>query len=214
MAEYEALVEKVTRLVIEQLRLLSEHPYQIPVGISARHIHLERAHVEALFGTGYRLTPMKPISQPGQYASEETVEVIGPKGKPVKLRVLGPERKHTQVEVSLSDSRNLGIIPPVRASGDIAGTPGIKIRGPQGEIEIKEGVIIPDRHVHMTPEEARWYGVENGERVRVAVPGNKGGIMNKGIVRVSERCSLDFHIDTDDATAFQLTQGQMVEIIK
>lgn len=214
MAGYEALVEKVTRLVIEQLRLLSEHPYQIPVGISARHIHLERAHVEALFGTGYRLTPMKPISQPGQYASEETVEVIGPKGKPVKLRVLGPERKHTQVEVSLSDSRNLGIIPPVRASGDIAGTPGIKIRGPQSEIEIKEGVIIPDRHVHMTPEEARWYGVENGERVRVAVPGNKGGIMNNVIVRVSESCSLDFHIDTDDANAFQLTQGQMVEIIK
>jgi putative phosphotransacetylase len=183
MEDYTSVVGRVATLVMEQLQLLEEDPYQVPVGVSARHIHLEREHIDALFGPGYQLTPKKALSQKGQYASEETVEVLGPTRKPLKLRVLGPERKQTQVEVSLSDSRNLGMIPPVRTSGDIAGTPGIRIRGPKGEIEVKEGVIIPDRHIHMTPE-------------------------------VSEKAALDFHIDTDDANAFQLHQGQMVRIRK
>jgi putative phosphotransacetylase len=214
MEDYTAIAEQVAQLVMEQLQLLEKDPYQVPVGVSARHIHLERRHLDALFGEGYQLTPFKALSQPGQYASEETVEVIGTKGKPVKLRVLGPERKHTQVEVSLSDSRNLGIIPPVRTSGDVSGTPGIKIRGPKGEIEIDEGVIIPDRHIHMTPEDARWYGVKNGEKVQVAGGGSKGGILDQVVIRVSETAALDFHIDTDDANAFQMHQGQMVRIIK
>jgi putative phosphotransacetylase len=114
----------------------------------------------------------------------------------------------------LSDSRNLGIIPPVRTSGDILGTPGIRIRGPLGEIEVNEGVIIPDRHVHMTPGDARWFGVKNGERVRIAVEGEKGGMLDQVVVRVSETSALDFHIDTDDANAFQLHQGQLVRVIK
>lgn len=214
MDEYAALVNKVTKLVMEQIRELTEHPDHVPVGISARHIHLERAHVEQLFGQGYRLTPMKDISQPGQYACEETVEVIGPKEKPLKMRVLGPERKDTQIEVSLSDSRILGMIPPVRSSGDIVGTPGIRIRGPKGEIEVPQGVIIADRHIHMTPEDARWYGVTNGQRVRVLIDGQRGGVMDHVIIRVAPTCSLDFHIDTDDANAFQLRQGQMVQILK
>jgi len=214
MDKQEELIERVTQLVLEQLKLLEEHPTSVPVGVSARHIHLERKHVEALFGKDYHLTPMKYLSQPGQYASKETVEVIGPKGKPVKMRVLGPERAKTQVEVSLSDSRSLGIIPPVRTSGDVNGTPGIKIRGPLGEIEVKEGVIIPDRHVHMTPQDARWFGVSNGQRVKVRIGGSKGGILENIVVRVTETSKLDFHIDTDDANAFQMFQGQWVEIIK
>ena len=214
MDEYAALVSKVTKLVMEQIRELTEHPDRVPVGISARHIHLERVHVEQLFGPGYRLTPMKAISQPGQYACEETVEVIGPKGKPLKLRILGPERKDTQVEVSLSDSRILGIIPPVRSSGDVVGTPGIRIRGPKGEVEASQGVMIADRHIHMTPEDARWYGVTNGQRVRVLIGGERGGVMDRVIIRVAPTCSLDFHIDTDDANAFQLRQGQTVQILK
>ena len=214
MDDYSALVEKVTKLVMEQIQILKDTPYYVPVGISARHIHLERQHLDQLFGPGYQLTPMKELSQPGQYASEETVEIIGPKGKPVKMRVLGPERAKTQVEVSLSDSRQLGIIPPVRTSGDINGTPGIKVRGPKGEIEITEGVIIPDRHIHMTPEDARWYGVKNGQRVKIRLSGAKGGIMEHVVLRVGTEYRLDFHIDTDDANAFQLFQGQLVEIIK
>ena len=214
MDEYSAIVEKVTKLVMEQLQILKDTPNHVPVGVSARHIHLERRHLDQLFGKGYQLTPMKPLSQPGQYASEETVEIIGPKGKPVKMRILGPERDKTQVEVSLSDSRQLGIIPPVRTSGDINGTPRIKIRGPKGEIEINEGVIIPDRHLHMTPEDARWYGVKNGQKVKIRIPGAKGGIMENIVLRVGTACKLDLHIDTDDANAFQLFQGQLVEIIK
>lgn len=214
MKEYTALTEKITKLVLEQLQQLEEKPYQVPVGISARHIHLERAHVEKLFGAGYRLTPLKAVSQPGQYACKETVEVIGSKGKPLRLRILGPERNATQVEVSLSDSRILGMIPPVRTSGDISGTPGIRIRGPKGEVETSEGVIIADRHIHMTPEDARWYGVSNGQQVRVLIGGERGGVMDHVTIRVTPTCSLDFHIDTDDANAFQLRQGQMVEIIQ
>lgn len=214
MDEYSGLIEKASKLVFQYLQELEEYPYQVPVGVSARHLHLERSQVEQLFGTWYRLRPMKSLSQPGQYACEETVEIIGPKGTPLKMRILGPERKKTQVEVSLSDSRNLGIIPPIRTSGDISGTPGIRIRGPRGEIEIREGVIIPDRHIHMTPEDARWYGVKNGERVKVQIGGARGGVIENIVIRVTTASKLDFHIDTDDANAFQLRQGQLVKIIK
>lgn len=214
MEDQTAIVEKVTKLVMEQLQKLKEDPYGVPVGISARHIHLERKHVDLLFGEGYRLTPKKMLSQPGQFACEETVEVVGPKGKSLKLRVLGPERKQTQVEVAFSDCRGLGVEPPVRTSGDLEGTPGILIRGPKGEVETTSGVIIADRHIHMTPADAKWYGVENGQRVKVRVDGCKGGVMDNVVIRVSDTGYLDFHIDTDDANAFLLTQGQQVQIIK
>lgn len=214
MEEFTALVEKITGLVIETIQELTENPMQVPVGISARHIHLSRQDAALLFGNDYRLTPKKYLSQPGQFACEETVEVIGTTGKVIRLRVLGPERADTQVELSLSDSRGMGIIPPVRTSGDIAGTPGIKLRGPMGETVIKEGVIIADRHIHMLPEDAKWYGVRNGERVDVEIGGAKGGIMKNVTIRVSTSSKLDFHVDTDDANAFQLRQGQKVTIRK
>lgn len=214
MDEFTALAEKVTSLVMEKIQELTQNPMQIPVGISARHIHLCKNDVEKLFGEGYRLTPMKYLSQPGQFACEEMVEVIGSTGKVIRLRVLGPERADTQVELSLSDSRGMGIIPPVRTSGDIAGTPGIKLRGPKGETEIREGVMIADRHIHMLPEDADWFGVKNGERVDVVVDGAKGGIMSNVIIRVTTSSRLDFHVDTDDGNAFQLRQGQLVTIRK
>ena len=214
MDEFTALVEKVTGLVMEKIQELTENPMQIPVGISARHIHLSKQDVALLFGNGYRLTPTKYLSQPGQFACEETVEVIGTTGKAIRLRVLGPERAATQVELSLSDSRGMGIIPPVRTSGDVAGTPGVKLRGPKGEVVIKEGVIIADRHIHMLPEDAQWYGVSNGERVDVVIDGAKGGIMKNVTIRVTTTSRLDFHVDTDDANAFQLRQGQKVTIQK
>ncbi|MBQ0059237.1 MAG: phosphate propanoyltransferase [Lachnospiraceae bacterium] len=214
MAVESSIVATVTNRIMELFEQLEENPYQVPAGVSARHLHLQRDHVDALFGPGYQLTPMKPLSQVGQYACQETVEVIGPKGKPIKMRVLGPERKRTQVEVSLSDSRNLGVIPPVRTSGDIAGSPGLTIRGPKGEITISEGLIIPDRHVHMTPADAAWFGVRDGERVSFQADGEKGGILRNVVVRVTDQSWLDFHIDTDDANAFQIKQGQMLTLIK
>ncbi len=212
MIEDRTVVEKVTQLVISQFKQLQDDPYLVPVGISARHIHLTRENVDALFGAGHVLTPIKKLSQPGQFACEETVEVYGPAGKPLKLRVLGPERKRTQVEVSLSDSRVLGLVPPVRTSGDTDGTPGVKIKGPKGEIQSPDGVIIADRHIHMTPEDAAWFGLKDGDRVTVEIGGEKGGTMDNVVIRVTRTSKLDFHIDTDDANAFLLKQGQFVRV--
>ena len=193
MIENSTAVEQVTQLVIRQLKQLQDDPYLVPVGISARHIHLTRADVDALFGPGYRLTPIKKLSQPGQFACEETVEVIGPAGKPLKMRVLG-------------------LVPPVRTSGDTDGTPGVLIKGPKGEVRSKDGVIIADRHIHMTPEDAAWFGVRDGQRVTVEIGGEKGGTMDNVVIRVTKTSRLDFHIDTDDANAFLLAQGQTVRV--
>lgn len=207
------LVEQVTRLVIESLQKFCETRTDVPVGISARHVHLTREHVDQLFGTGYQLTYLKPLSQPGQFAANETVDLIGPKGTLAKVRVLGPERPQTQVEVAMSDARKLGLKALVRTSGDLKGTAGTTLRGPRGEITITEGVIIADRHIHMTPEEARCFNVKDGQKVSLLVNGDKGGQLHNVSIRVSPNYALDCHIDTDDASAFQIQQGQIVSII-
>ena len=214
MDNREELIQKITEMVLEHWNRLSTDPYQVPVGISARHVHLSREHVETLFGAGHRLTPEKSLSQPGQFACKEQVEVCGPKGSIKKVRILGPERKQSQVEMAFSDCRNLGIIPPVRISGDLKETPGILLKGPVGEVSLKEGVIIADRHIHMTPEDAKWFGVSDGERVNVTVPGEKGGVLGGALIRITRDSRLDFHVDTDDANAFLLRQGQWVTIRK
>jgi putative phosphotransacetylase len=214
MDNREELIQKITEMVLEHWNRLSADPYQVPVGISARHVHLSREHVETLFGAGYLLTPEKSLSQPGQFACKEQVEVCGPKGSIKKVRILGPERKQSQVEMAFSDCRNLGITPPVRISGDLKETPGILLKGPVGKVSLKEGVIIADRHIHMTPEDARWFGVSDGERVNVTVPGEKGGVLGGVLIRITRESRLDFHVDTDDANAFLLRQGQWVTIRK
>lgn len=214
MDNREELIQKITELVLEHWNRLSTDPYQVPVGISARHVHLSRDHVETLFGSGYQLTPEKSLSQPGQFACKEQVEVCGPKGSIKKVRILGPERKQSQVEMAFSDCRILGIKPPVRTSGDLKETPGILLKGPVGEVSLKEGVIIADRHIHMTPEEASWFGVSDGDRVNVLVPGEKAGVLGRVLVRVTSESRLDLHVDTDDANAFLLRQGQWVTIRK
>lgn len=214
MDNREELIQKITEAVLEQWNLLSTDPYQVPVGISARHVHLSRDHVELLFGAGYQLTPEKSLSQPGQFACKEQVEVCGPRGSIKKVRILGPERKQSQVEMAFSDCRILGINPPVRTSGDLKETPGILLKGPLGEVSLKEGVIIADRHIHMTPEEASWFDVSDGDRVNVLVPGEKAGVLGRVLVRVTSESRLDLHLDTDDANAFLLRQGQWVTIRK
>ncbi|WP_349673686.1 phosphate propanoyltransferase [Lacrimispora sp.] len=214
MDNREELIQKITEMVLEHWNRLSTDPYQVPVGISARHVHLSRDHVETLFGAGYQLTPEKLLSQPGQFACKEQVEVCGPKGFIKKVRILGPERKQSQVEMALSDCRILGIKPPVRTSGDLKETPGILLKGPVGEVSLKEGVIIADRHIHMTPEEASWFGVSDGDRVNVLVPGEKAGVLGRVLVRITSESRLDLHVDTDDANAFLLRQGQWVTIRK
>jgi putative phosphotransacetylase len=208
------LVEQITKLVLESLQQYGGVKSEVPVGVSARHIHLEKDHLKILFGEDYQLTQLKPLSQPGQYAAEETVEIKGPKGSIQKVRILGPVRPQTQVEISATDARKLGITAPVRTSGDLKGTPGITIIGPKGEITVSEGVIIADRHIHMTPNDAKIYGVADGQKVKLLVDGEKGGVLHNVTIRISDKYALDCHIDTDDASAFQINQNQLLKILK
>ena len=214
MCFYKAMVEQISRRVLENLEQYSEVKTEVPVGVSARHIHLEKDHLIKLFGEDYQLKQLKPLSQPGQYAAEETVDLTGPKGKIPKVRILGPERSETQVEITATDARKLGINAPVRTSGDLKGTPGITITGPKGEITISQGVIIADRHIHMTPLDAKCYRVEDGQKVKLLTEGEKGGVLHNVTIRVGDKYALDCHIDTDDASAFQISQGQLIKIIK
>ncbi|MBE6125400.1 MAG: phosphate propanoyltransferase [Erysipelotrichaceae bacterium] len=174
------------------------------VETSARHVHVTQEHLEKLFGEGYQLTVRKMLSQPGQFASNEKVTVVGPKGE-LKCSILGPVRKDTQIEVSLTEARQLGIKAPVRESGDIAGSAGCKLIGPAGEVEVSEGVIAAMRHVHMTPEDAEHYGVENGQIVAVkvfnGVDDSRALVFENTVVRVSKSYSLAMHIDTDESNA-------------
>ncbi|WP_307233380.1 phosphate propanoyltransferase [Bacillus chungangensis] len=191
----------------------SEQKTHVPVGISARHLHLQKEHVEPLFGKGYELTKFKDISQPGQYACNEKVTIKGPRGTIENVRVLGPLRKQTQVEIAASDARKLGVSPPVRSSGNLAGSAPITIIGPKGAISLTEGCIIADRHIHMHPNDVAAYGVRDGQKVSVLVDGEKGGVIGQVTIRVSERYALDMHLDTDDANAFGLTGNEWLPII-
>ncbi|MFC0215663.1 phosphate propanoyltransferase [Paenibacillus chartarius] len=187
---------------------------QVPIGISARHIHLSPEHIEVLFGTGYQLKELKPLSQPGQFAAEEQVAIIGPKGKFDKVRILGPARGKTQIEVSRTDAFALGVNPPVRESGNIAGTPGLIVRGPAGEVELQEGVIVAARHIHFHTEDAAKWGITDKQRLRVRVNGERPLIFEDVIARVSEQYALDMHIDTDEGNAAGVKTGEMAEILE
>jgi putative phosphotransacetylase len=188
--------------------------YEVPVGVSNRHLHLSRADLDTLFGEGYELTVRKDLSQRGQYASEETVDVVGPKGTISRVRVLGPVRKRTQVEISRTDSFKLGVQPPVRDSGDLDGSPGIKLIGPKAEITIPVGVIVAKRHIHMTPEEAERIGLKDKDIVMTKVNGARALIFDEVLVRVDDSYTWEFHIDTDEANAACLGNGDLVTIIK
>ncbi|MOA04608.1 Phosphate propanoyltransferase [compost metagenome] len=166
-----------------------------------------------LFGKGYQLTEMKPLSQPGQYAANETVAVIGPKGGFPKVRILGPVRPNTQLEVSRTDAFSLGVNPPVRESGNIAGSAGIKLKGPAGEVDIEEGVIVAARHIHFHTQDAEKYGVADKQMLRVRVGGERGVVFEQVVARVSDQFALDMHIDTDEANAAGVKNGDTAEII-
>jgi putative phosphotransacetylase len=187
---------------------------QIPISISARHLHLSRAHVEALFGPGHQLRRKADLSQPGQFACEETVAVVGSKGTLGRVRVLGPERKETQVEISRTDAVALGVDAPIRASGEVAGSPGIKLVGPAGEVVMERGVIVAQRHVHMSPADAASFGVRDKDWVMMRVDGERGLIFDAVLVRVSDQFRLDMHIDTDEANAAALRNGSQGTLIK
>ncbi|MCC8074219.1 MAG: phosphate propanoyltransferase [Clostridiales bacterium] len=176
---------------------------KVLVEISARHVHVSQQDLETLFGKGYELTVKKELSQPGQYACNERVKVIGTKGEFPSVSILGPVRKETQVELSLTDARSIGVTAPVRESGDLDGSGSCKLVGPQGEIEIEKGVIAAKRHIHATTADAEKMGLKNGEIVSVEIPTSNGRNLTFGdvVVRVSDSYALAMHIDTDEANA-------------
>ncbi|QOS97928.1 acetate/propionate family kinase [Brevibacterium sp. JNUCC-42] len=186
---------------------------KVPVGISNRHIHLSQQDLDQLFGPGYELKKLKDLKQVGQYAAEETVNIVGPKGRINKVRVLGPVRKATQLEVSRTDSFVLGVEPPVRDSGDIKGSPGITLEGPYGTVAIDEGVIIAFRHIHFSDEEAKEFGVKDKQFVSVEVPGSRSIVFENVLCRVHKDFRLELHIDTDEANAAGLKNNMELEVI-
>ena len=205
--------EKIRVLVEEIVKATLKQPKQIPIAASNRHIHLSPEHVDRLFGKGHQLNKLKDLSQPNQFAAKETVTLIGPKGKIQNVRVLGPARGSTQVEVSLFDGFTLGVKPPIRNSGDIKGSGAITIQGPRGQVTINEGLICAARHIHMHTSDGESFGVSDGDRVQVKVEGERGVIFSNVLIRVSPKYKLEMHIDIDEANAANIKNGQIGEIV-
>ena len=187
---------------------------KLPIAMSNKHVHLSQEDLEILFGKDYKLTKKKDLSQPGQFAAEEKVDLIGPKNTIKGVRVLGPVRSATQIEVSISDAFTLGIEPIIRNSGDIENTPGVKVVGPKGEIELEKGVIIAARHIHMHTDEIKEFGLNNGDVVSVKVDGVRGLVFDNVLVRSGEGHRLEMHVDMEEGNAAGVKNGDMVEVIK
>lgn len=211
------IMEKIlSRLAVETGMLDPQSTIAIPVGISNRHVHLSQPDVEKLFGQGYQLTPFKELKQPGQFAAKECVIVVGPKGSISKVRVLGPVRPTSQLEISKADCFTLGIKAPVRESGDLVNSGNALLIGSAGHVELNEQVICAQRHIHihMNMIDARMLNVVNGQKVHIRTEGERGLIFDEVVIRVDERFSLEFHIDTDEANAAGLRNNDSVFIAR
>ena len=206
-------VQRSVQLAVSESLFRKTGRIFVPVASSARHVHLCRADVERLFGAGYRLQRLKDLSQPGQFACKEQVTVVGPRGQLERVRVLGPERKATQVEVSLTDTFGLGIKAPVRMSGKTQGTPGCKLVGPAGSIELSEGVIVAARHLHLSAAQAALFGLKDGQTVRLRAEGERATVLENVIVRAGDGHDMEVHIDTDEANAIAMAGSTMMEIL-
>ncbi len=187
--------------------------YQVPAGISAKHVHLTEKDFLTLFGEGSSMTPFRMLSQPGQFAAEEKVDIIGPNGTLESVRIIGPARKESQVELSSTDCFMVGVPAVLRNSGDLEGTPGCRLRGPAGEIELSQGVIVSRRHLHLSPSEAAEAGVKDGDIVRVRIEGERGVVFENVLVRSGETHALDMHIDMDEANAAGIKNGDLGQIV-
>ncbi|HIE51881.1 MAG TPA: phosphate propanoyltransferase [Armatimonadetes bacterium] len=215
------LVRLITREVLAELSARARVPTPrrepipdtIPIGVSVRHVHLCQEHLDQLYGEGYELSIRNELYQPGAYAANETVTLVTPRRVLHNVRILLPLRPHSQVELARSDAIYLGIDPPVRLSGDIAGSAGIVMVGPAGAVDLKEGVIIAARHVHMNPEEAAHFGVQDRDEVEVEISGMRALVFRHVIVRVSDEARLELHLDTDEANAANVICGVTARII-
>lgn len=186
---------------------------QVPIALSNKHLHVSKEDLEVLFGEGYELSKLKDLKQPGQYAAEEKVDLVGPKGSIKGVRVLGPTRNKTQIEISFADSFVLGVKPPVRDSGDLAKSPGVKIVGPKGEVMLDEGVIAAARHIHMTPADAEKLNLKDKDTVKVRTGGERSVIFENVLVRVNENYALEMHVDMEEGNGAGVVNNQLVEII-
>lgn len=206
------LAKKITEQIVARME---RSKTEIPIGVSNRHAHLKQEDFDVLFGKGSSVRKFRSVKQPGFYACYETVDIEGPKGKVSSVRLIAPHRSKTQIEISKTDALSLGIRPPVRDSGDLAGSAPIRIIGPKGSLEIKEGLVVARRHIHFHPLEAQAMGVKDGEIVRVRA--GKGGIreliFEQVLIRVSDQFSLELHVDTDEANAAWIKSGDMVNIV-
>ncbi len=209
-------IERIVRdVVLSKLAPAANRGPKLVVSISARHVHLTDEHVETLFGPGHRLTPMKPLYQDGFYAAEETVMVVGPKRRMLPtVRILGPTRPHSQVELAFTDGISLGIDVPVRASGKIEGTPGCVLVGPKGVVELKQGVIRAERHVHMSNEHAAYHGVKNGDRMSLRITSTCSLTLADLLVRADATSKLEVHLDTDEGNAADLDHATKIKLLK
>ena len=207
-------VQRSVQLAVSEALFRKTGRIFVPVASSARHIHLCRADVEKLFGKGYQLQKFRDLSQPGQFACKEQLTVVGPKGQLQKVRVLGPERKATQVEIAFTDSFALGIRPPVRMSGKTAGTPVCKLIGPAGEADISEGVIVAARHLHLSAAQAAMFGLKDGQSVSLRSEGKRAVVFENVIVRAGNGHDMEVHIDTDEANAAAMAGSTMMEVIR
>ena len=210
-------IELITRMVMESLKKQEQRQeagYMVPIGVSARHIHLTQEDLEILYGPGYQLTKKKELMG-GQFASNEVVTIVGLKLRAIEIvRILGPCRKKSQVEISATDALKLGVKAPVRESGDIAGSAPIALVGPKGALYLKEGCIVAARHIHMSPADAKAAGVHDGDYVSVKADNERGTIFNNVKIRVDESFTLEMHIDTDEANASQIATGNTVRIVR
>jgi putative phosphotransacetylase len=186
--------------------------YTVEIGLSNKHLHLSSEHLEILFGSGYKLTPTKDLKQPGQFACEEKVDIEGPKGVLRGIRVLGPVRPETQVELAMTDARSIGLKPPIRESGKLAGTPGCKLTGPAGVVVLDHGVIVALRHVHLSPAEAKEAGVKDKDVIRVRLGGERALVFDAVLVRSGETHRRELHLDTDEGNAAGCNSGEQAEL--
>jgi len=211
-----ATVERIVReVVLKSVNGRAPREPQLMISISARHCHLTDEHVEILFGAGRKLTPMKELYQDGFYAAEETVMVVGPRRRMLpSVRVLGPTRPASQVELAFTDAISLGINVPVRRSGDIDGTPGCVLVGPAGVVELKQGVIRAERHVHMNTDHAAYYGVRNGDRLSLSIQSSCAVVFRDLLVRADKTSKLEVHVDTDEGNAADLDNATNSELLK
>lgn len=200
-------VRSVVETVIREVQNQKGEGKIIPIGVSARHVHLSKQHMRILFGPQAILTKKKDLSQPGQFAANETVTIVGPKGSIERVRILGPARTLTQVEISQTDAVKLGLSPPVRQSGDIKGSSPCTIVGPAGSVYVEEGCIIAQTHIHMSPEDAKFFQVKNNDFVKVSIKSSRSICFERVLIRVSDRYRLEMHIDTDEANAALIKTG-------